>query len=44
MVEKINHSLTSGEKLKGDRIMSTIESLMNGKNNQKNYRKLEDVL
>lgn len=35
MVEKINHSLTSGEKLKGDRIMSTIESLMNGKNNQK---------
>ena len=35
MVEKINHSSTSGEKLKGDRIMSTIESLMNGKNNQK---------
>lgn len=35
MVEKINQSLTSGEKLKGDRIMSTIESLMNGKNNQK---------
>ena len=34
-METINQSSAPGEILKGDRIVSTIESLMNGENNQK---------
>ena len=34
-METINQSSTPGEILKGDRIVSTVESLMNGENNQK---------
>ena len=40
-METINQSSTPGEILKGDRIVSTVESLMNGENNQKNIENMK---